>query len=103
MISKEEIKKLSNLARIEVKEEEIEGLGKDISSILEYVGQVKSAVLINGSGFPSPDQGEGERSEGGVNVFREDENPTESGTHSKELIAEFPENNQNYLKVKKIL
>lgn len=96
MISKEDIKKLADLARIEIKEEEMESLALEIEAILGYVGQVKSVV-----GFHS-DKGGIEI--GGIhNVLREDANPTESGTYSKELIAEFPESENNYLKVKKIL
>lgn len=46
MISREEIEHLATLARIELQEEEVESLQKDISDILEYVGQV-SAVPQN--------------------------------------------------------
>lgn len=105
MISKEEIKKLADLARIEIKEEEQEELAKDMEAILEYVSQVKSVVASGGdNGFPSHQSRGGPReARGGVNVMREDENPTESSTHSKELIAEFPHKEKDYLKVKKIL
>jgi aspartyl-tRNA(Asn)/glutamyl-tRNA(Gln) amidotransferase subunit C len=40
MISKEEVLKLAELARLKVGEGEVTGLQKDISSILDYVGQV---------------------------------------------------------------
>ena len=94
MISKEEIKKLAELSRIEISEEEAEALVKDIEPILEYVGQVKEIA--------------GEMDEGVqlgpvYNVMREDKDPTPTGTYSKELIAEFPESQDGYLKVKKIL
>ncbi len=45
MISKGEVDNLAALARLELSDAEKESLGKDISSILEYVGQV-SAVSI---------------------------------------------------------
>jgi aspartyl-tRNA(Asn)/glutamyl-tRNA(Gln) amidotransferase subunit C len=94
MISKEEIKKLAGLARIDIGDEEIENLRGDMDSILDYVGQV--------SGFASNSQKELDF--GQIhNVFREDENPNESESYSKELIAEFPRSEKNYLKVKKIL
>ena len=96
MISKEEIKKLADLARIEISDEEVESLRGEMDAILEYVGQI--------SRIPSPEQGEGDTIvRGEVNVLREDTNPTESGTYSKELIANFPNKEKNYLKVKKIL
>ncbi len=42
MISKEEIAALAELARLKLKVGEEESLQKDISSILEYVGQINS-------------------------------------------------------------
>ena len=42
MISKEEIESLSILARLKLREGEAEALGRDISSILDYVGQINS-------------------------------------------------------------
>ncbi len=102
MISKEEIKKLADLARIEIGEEEQAKLALEMDAILDYVGQISE--ISEGSAFPSPEQGEGHAIVGGeVNIMREDENPTASGTYSKELIAEFPRKEGNYLKVKKIL
>lgn len=41
MISREEIEHLATLARIELREGEVESLQKDISDILEYVGQLR--------------------------------------------------------------
>lgn len=94
MISKEEIKKLADLARIEIKEEEQEKLASEMEAILGYIGQIKSVVANTKT----------ENEAGAVrNVFREDENPSESETYSQDLIAEFPESENNYLKVKKIL
>jgi aspartyl-tRNA(Asn)/glutamyl-tRNA(Gln) amidotransferase subunit C len=40
MISREEILNLAELARLELSEAEVASLEKDISNILEYVGQV---------------------------------------------------------------
>ena len=94
MISKEEIKKLADLARVDIKEEEQEKLALEIDSILDYVSQVKKIA-----GDLKEDAEIGPLR----NVMREDENPTESETHSKELIAEFPDKEGYYLKVKKIL
>ena len=102
MISKETIKKLADLARIEIKEEEQEELAKEIEAILGYVGQVKSIQGFHPDQvLPTVDNEEGLGS--GVNIMREDTDPTESGTHSKELVAEFPDSENGYLKVKKIL
>ena len=93
MVSKEEIKKLALLARIEVEDDALEGLRADIESILDYVGQVKS---MSGQSL-------GVDAGALINVWREDENPTESGTYSEEIIKEFPQEERGYLKVRKIL
>lgn len=104
MISTEEIKKLAELARIDVEPEEQQKLASEMDAILEYVGQIKSVTEGESTGVPSTDQGEGDTIvRGEVNVMREDENPTEAGTHSQQLIAEFPNKEGDYLKVKKIL
>ena len=94
MISKDDIKKLADLARIEIGDEEASQLAGDMDSILGYVGQV-SAVA-------------GEMKEGVelgpvFNVMREDGDPTPPGTHTDVLLAEAPETKDGYLKVKKIL
>lgn len=97
MISKEEIKKLADLARISLEDGEIEKLRGEMNAILDYVGQVKSVA---------GEEKAGEISEH-YNVMREDGSPdrpaAESGTRSKELIEEFPEKKGDYLKVKKII
>ena len=51
MISKEEVLNLAALARLKVSDQEVESLQKDISNILEYVGQI-SAVSISGGDTP---------------------------------------------------
>lgn len=93
MISIEEVKKLADLARIEMGDEEIEKLRGEMDAILDYVGQIKSVTEDLG----------GNMNESKTNVFREDIDPTESETHSKEILAAFPQKEKNYLKVKKIL
>ncbi|HWB33719.1 MAG TPA: Asp-tRNA(Asn)/Glu-tRNA(Gln) amidotransferase subunit GatC [Candidatus Paceibacterota bacterium] len=45
MISKEDVEGLAELARLTLSEEEKAALQKDISNILEYVGQVSSVPL----------------------------------------------------------
>lgn len=93
-ISKEDVKKLAELARIEMKDNEVEELSKEMDSILGYVSQVQEVVGESANdveiGFVR-------------NIMREDENPNEGGTYSKEIIAEFPDKEGDLLKVKKIL
>lgn len=88
-IKTEEIKKLVDLARIEVSEEELLSLSGEIESILGYVAQVQNTVGDN-------DLVLGKNN----NVFREDK-PRET-TESDGVIDAFPNKQGNYLKVKKI-
>jgi len=94
MISKEDIKKLADLARIQIYDSEVVSLAGEMDAILGYVGQIQSVT-----------NKETEEIDENIlrNVLREDIEPTESGKYSKELVAEFPEEEKNYLKVKKIL
>ncbi len=95
MISLEEIQNLARLARLRLTPEEEAGLQKDISSILDYVGQVSSV--------PMPDKKE----DAGLwhNVMRED-TPREGGTlagREEALIAAFPKSENGYNVVRKII
>jgi aspartyl-tRNA(Asn)/glutamyl-tRNA(Gln) amidotransferase subunit C len=101
MISKEEIKKLADLARIDIRDEEIENLRSEMDAILDYVKLIQQ--FHPDEAFSKENAEEGLEAGTLHNVMREDENPTTAETHSKELIAEFPEARNNYLKVKKIL
>ena len=103
MISKEDIKKLADLARIDIKDEEVENLKSEMGDILDYVKLIQQ--FHSDESFPKGKIEKESDIEVGQfhNIMREDENPTESGTYSKELIAEFPQKEGNYLKVKKIL
>jgi aspartyl/glutamyl-tRNA(Asn/Gln) amidotransferase C subunit len=95
MISIEDIQNLARLARLKLSPEEEEGLQKDISSILDYVGQV--------SAVPMPEKKE----DAGLlhNVMREDA-PRQGGTLAgKEgaLIEAFPKSEGGYNVVRKII
>lgn len=93
-ISKEDVKKLADLARIEMNEDEMGELSKEMGSILDYVSQVQK---VAGQTVNDVEVGYVK------NVMREDINPTEGGANSKEIIAEFPNKEGDFLKVKKIL
>jgi aspartyl-tRNA(Asn)/glutamyl-tRNA(Gln) amidotransferase subunit C len=95
-MNSDEIKKISELARLEVGSAEATALALEIEAILGYVSQVKDVV---GTRLDEEGVVLGQV----VNVFREDISPTEPGTFSQELINEFPQKQGDYLKVKKIL
>ncbi|MEK7504908.1 MAG: Asp-tRNA(Asn)/Glu-tRNA(Gln) amidotransferase subunit GatC [Patescibacteria group bacterium] len=93
MITIEEVKKLANLARLEIKPAEGEKLRGDLNRILDYVGQIKEVKSQKAKGKV------GEV----VNRLREDTNPHESGKFSESLLRAAPTRKGNYFKVKKIL
>ena len=98
MIEKKDIEHLAKLSRIEVKDEEVESLAKDIESILGYVDQLKEISPTPGhqvSGKSSYDLNR--------NVLREDENPHEAGIYTDAILKEAPSTEDNFIKVKNIL
>jgi len=97
MLNREDTKRLAELSRIKVDDAELLGITKEMDSILGYIGQIKETASLG------EDTEEAIEIGSNYNVLREDENPTEPGTYSKDIIAEFPEREDNYLKVKKIL
>lgn len=100
MISKDDVKRLAELSRTEMGEKEQEELAGEMDSILGFVSQVSEIV----SSFPSPYKREGrDEVRGGVNVMREDSNPNETGFYTERILAEMPNTERGYLKVKKIL
>ncbi|MFA6272994.1 MAG: Asp-tRNA(Asn)/Glu-tRNA(Gln) amidotransferase subunit GatC [Candidatus Paceibacterota bacterium] len=93
MLKLEEIEKLAKLARLEIPAEEKEILRKEVGEILEYVGQIQQL---------SPKE---PPKEAGVvrNVFREDKEPHQTSEFTDALLANVPEKENGYIKVKKIL
>ncbi len=94
MLGTDDIKKLAKLARITLTKEEEEKLPKEADSILEYVAQLKD---ITSSMVENKVAGELR------NVVREDNNPTETGVNTKNIVANMPNSQDDYLKVEKIL
>jgi aspartyl-tRNA(Asn)/glutamyl-tRNA(Gln) amidotransferase subunit C len=93
MLSKEEVKHIAGLARVGLDEKEIEKYQKDMSSILDWVEQLKE-VDITGI-EPTA------HITGLENVGRED---AESDFENKAgIIALFPDKKDGYDKVKSIL
>lgn len=96
MLEIKDIEKLAILARIELNQKEKEKLLKEVGPILDYITQLKEAI--------SDTSIKKEKKTGKLrNVMREDENPTETGINTKNIVANMPNSQDNYLKVKKIL
>lgn len=92
-MTREEIKKLANMARIELRDDEEIILTERIQGILEYVAQI-SAITAS----------EKQKKVGTLyNVMREDEITNAPGTHRDAILANAPQRDGNYLSVKKIL
>lgn len=94
MLSKEDIKKLADLARIRVDEKDAEALAGQIGSILGYVSQIKE---VAGDVTQEVQFGTS------VNALREDANENEGGAYTEALLREAPQKKDGYVKVKKIL
>jgi len=94
MLEIKDIEKLAKLARINLTEEEKESFLKEIDPILGYVAQLKEV-----SSTVDSDKKAGEHR----NIMREDSNPTTSGLDTDVIVADMPETQNNYLKVKKIM
>jgi aspartyl/glutamyl-tRNA(Asn/Gln) amidotransferase C subunit len=96
MISKKEVLNLASLARLSLSDEEVVGLQKDISSILEYVGQVSAApVQSKSDAKPEP-----------RNVMREDmpRNADDSLAAKEEVLrGAFPKREGDFNVVRKII
>lgn len=95
MISKEEVQELAKLARLEISDAEVQTLQKDISGILEYVGQVTGSAGKEGGGH-SPL----------LNVMREDTprdaNDPLADTRAA-LLSALPAREGDYAVVRKII
>jgi len=92
MITKEEIKHLADLARIEVSENEAEKMTSEIDSILGYVGQIQNISGEEIKEIPKL-----------RNVMRDDVITNSPGQYKKEILENAPFTEGEYIKVKKIL
>jgi len=91
-IGDEEIKKLGQLARIEVTDAEAAVFQKDLGSILAYIDQIQSVEV-----------GDVQEESFTKNIMREDEDMTPPGIYTEALLASAPGTEDGFIKVKKIL
>jgi len=91
MISKEDILKLAQLARLEVSDEEVARLGKDMANILDYVSQVSQVAISSDSEVPLV-----------RNVMREDTPAPTLGVR-EDLLEAFPTREGDYNVVRTII
>lgn len=94
MITKQEIEKLANLARIKVDNEEIQSLASDISSILSYVDEIKKVNMDMDS----------KANVGAVsNIYRQDISIPSSQDTVQAILNESPDKHGDFIAVKKII
>ncbi len=93
MLSKEEVIKIAKLARIELGEGEVEKFRKDLSTILDYVEELKK---VDTSGVSEVFEVTGLQ-----NIQREDR--VEVAGNREEILKNAPEIKDGYYKVKAIL
>jgi len=94
MISKDEVINIAKLSRLELTEDEILKMQKDLSSILDYFNILKnqkSKVKMQNDNLKSK------------NVLREDRVIEKPASLANNLIAAAPEKKDGYIKVKSIL
>jgi len=90
----EDIKKLAEMARVDMSDTEMSEMAHDFDGILAYVGQVEEAAKMvseNDVNFSLN------------NVAREDVQTNRGGEYTSKIIEQFPDQNNGYLKVKQIL
>ena len=92
MISKDEVKHIAKLARLELTEKEVEKMQKDLSAILDYFAVLKKAPKI-----------QVKTSKAGKNVLRKDEAVERPASLANNLVAQAPDKKDGYVKVKAIL
>lgn len=86
------IRALAELARVEVSDEELVKLEKEIPSILTFVETIQKVDVATASADTSL-----------RNVMRADENPHESGTYTEALLSAAPSREGNRIAVKQVL
>ena len=94
MISKEEVKHIADLARLGLGEKEAEKFRKDLSSILDYIAQLKE---VDVSGV--------EPTTHSVlleNIVREDEKKDPNPEDANKIIEAAPAREGRYVKVKSV-
>ncbi|HEY4483329.1 MAG TPA: Asp-tRNA(Asn)/Glu-tRNA(Gln) amidotransferase subunit GatC [Candidatus Paceibacterota bacterium] len=94
MLSIEELRKLADLARIEMPDNELEELRGQLDDILGYVSEVQKADVSSVPETIMPEL---------RNVFREDGEPHPAGAFTDAIMGNVPIKHNGFVKVKKIL
>lgn len=94
MITRADVQKLAELSLVAMPEAEIDTITGEIGAILGYVSEL-AALNDDAVGAPSAPEHR--------NIMRDDTEPHAGGQYSAALLAEMPDTDGKYLRVKKIL
>jgi len=95
-----DVRKLAELARIAVSDEEVVSLEDEIPQIIRFVEQVQEAHLTSAkTAARTFDKIPGTHR----NVMRDDTDAHEAGAYSDELLEALPERSGDYAKVKQVI
>lgn len=92
MSQKVDVKALAKLARLEVSDEELAKLEKEIPAILEFVETIQKASADVKEETPTLH-----------NVMRDDASPHESGIYTEDLLNAAPAKKDNQVVVKQVI
>jgi aspartyl-tRNA(Asn)/glutamyl-tRNA(Gln) amidotransferase subunit C len=95
----EDVKKLAELARIDIEEGEMIEIAKDFDAILAYVGQVQEVSKL----YNVETLHENSDNYFLQNVMREDIVINKEGEYTEKVLANAPDTQDGYLKVKQIM
>jgi aspartyl-tRNA(Asn)/glutamyl-tRNA(Gln) amidotransferase subunit C len=98
MITKEQLKHLAELAKIEFTEKELDKFLVDLNKILEYVDEIKKLDLLKYEPLRS-----GVLQKLDLREDETEEDILEREERERKIIEQFPERKGDYLKVPKIL
>ncbi len=95
MVSKEEVKHIAKLARLGLSAKEVNSLKEDLSSILDYFGELNKLDVsgVNPTSHVVLTE----------NIMREDEGEKKSSELASKLIKSAPHQKGNHIQVKPIL
>ena len=93
-MTKEDIKDLAHLCRLELNDEEIEQYQKDFEGILDYINIINTLKVT---------EYDNQTKSIPINIVREDDDAYVPGSYTKALLDASPEKDGDYMKVKKIL
>jgi len=95
----EDVKKLAEMARIDMDEAEMTEIANDFDSILAYVGQVQEVSKLSLAQTHTGNQEDYFLS----NVMRDDVVTNNPGEYTEKILSNAPNTENGFLKVKQIL